>query len=414
MYSHLLIQILFMFASTTFAANSVPKCEPLKGTVDLYNCILKNHPDVKYAQLSVEAAQAVGDKLTQFPNPDLSLKSVNGKNAGENVGGTEVSLSLNLTDLLIKRPSLGKFGRAEEKVLTVEAQEKDFQARSKVILDLYRYRQLLDELELVAEALETFNKIENQFRSRRAMGPEQEITLNLVELAQGDYELRKNHLVTEKTSIEVGLKGIFGSDFELKKEWLPVLRKTWPEISAGQVSIQTFELRKIEAEKERAEAEKSIANAESWPQLSAGPVYERATEGPNQYSSYGVNVTVGLPIFSQNGGGRTLAEKNLIKSQYAYDYAFKKADLEIQLLLQKYRTSIESLKRSANKDSLNKKHTRIDNLFRQGLTAGGTVIEAHRQISEFIESQHEHEIVALETLMYLNTLSNKDISEVLK
>lgn len=414
MYSLLLIQIFFLLASTTFAANSAPSCGPLKGTIDLYNCILKNHPDVKYAQLSVEAARAVGDKLTQFPNPDLSLKSINGKNAGENVGSTEVSLSLNLTDLLIKRPSLGKFGRAEEKVLTVEAQEKDFQARSKVILDLYRYRQLLDELDLVTEALDTFKKIENQFRSRRAMGPEQEITLNLVELAQGDYELRKNHLVIQKTSIEVGLKGIFGSNFELKKEWLPVLRKTWPDLSASQVSIQTFEFRKIEAEKDRAEAEKNIANAESWPQLSAGPVYERSTDGTSQYSSYGVNVTVGLPIFSQNGGGRTLAEKNLIKSQYAYDYALKKADLELKLLQQKYQTAVESLKRSTNKESLTKKHAQIDNLFRQGLTSGGTVIEAHRQIAQFIESQHEHEIVALETLMYLNTLSNKDISEVLK
>lgn len=403
-----------LFLISSLAHAGAPSCPSIRSTQDLYDCIVKTHPAIKSAELSTEAAKSANDKITQLPNPELSLRSTQGQNAGENVGGTELGLSINITDTFLKRSSLGKLGRSEEKVLTVEAQEVEFQAKSQAIKSLYRYRQLVDELELVTEALETFKKIESQYRARRARGPEQNVTLNLVELAQGDYELRKNHLSAEKTEIEAGLKGMVGEKFELKKEWLPNLKKDWPQISQVEISKQTFELRKLEAEKEKSEAEKSMANADSWPKISAGPSIERSTNGPNQYTSYGINVTADLPIFSLNGSGRKLAEKNLIKSQYMYEYAMKKADLDKKLLLQRYSLAIESLKRSISNESLKKKHTQIDSLFRQGLTSGSIVIEAHRQISEFHRSQHEHEMEALESLMYLKVLSNREISEVLK
>lgn len=401
----------FVLSSAAFSATS---CPSIKSTHELYECIVQSHPGIKGAELSAEAAKSANDKITQLPNPELSLKSTQGKNAGENMGGAELEISINLTDTFFKRSSLGKLGRSEEKFRTVEAQESEFQAKAQSIKNLYRYRQLVNELELLTEALETFKKIENQFRARKVRGPEQTVTLNLVELAQGDYQLRRNHLIAERTEIEVSLKGMFGEKFELKKEWLPEQKKQWPRVAFSEISKNTFELRKLEAEKEKAEAEKSIANAESWPKISAGPSIERVTEGPNQYTSYGVNLTVDLPVFSVNGGARNLAEKNLIKSQYMLDYEIKKADLDKRLLLQRYNLAIDSLKNSISNENLKKKHAQIDSLFKQGLTSGSTVIEAHRQISEFHKSEHEHEMEALETLMYLNILANKDISEVLK
>jgi hypothetical protein len=340
------------------------------------------------------------------------MKSVSGNIAGENVGSTEIEMSLDLTELLVKRPALFKLGRAEQKSLTVESQEREFSSKMQIIRFLHRYRQILDELELINEAIGTFQKIEGQLKSRRALGPDQEITLSLVDLAQGDYELRKNHIAVEKSEIEANFKGIFGDSFELKKELLPKVKANWPKIQAAQISKQTFELRKIEAEKDRLDAEKSIAVSESWPKLSAGPVIERSTEGPTQTSSYGFNLTVDLPIFSWNSGARTLAEKNRLRAQYAYDYALKKSDLEKRLLTLKYESAVESLKKATSASSLKAKHGRIDSLFRQGLTSGATVIEAHRQITEFTESQHEHEMVALESLMYLKLLSGEEPSEI--
>lgn len=389
-------------------------CLPVKSVEGLYECIVKNHPEIKGAELSVEAAKSTKDKITQLPNPEVTLSSMQGKNAGESEGSTELGLSIDLTETIVKRASLGKLGRAEEKLLIVNAQESVFQAKAQALKSLYRYRQVIDELDLVTEALETFKKIENQFKARRVRGPEQTVTLNLVELAQGDYELQRNHLNAEKTKIETDFKGVFGEAFILKKEWLPKLKKNWPQISGNELLKETFEVRKFEAEKEKAEAEKSIATVDALPKIAAGPSVQRTTTGQTQYMSYGFNLTVGVPIFSLNGGGRSLAEKNLTRSKYTYEYALKKSDLEKKLLLQRYSSATESLKKAITLESLKKKHDQIDSLFRQGLAAGPTVIEAHRQISEFHKSQHEHEMEALESLMYLNVLSNKEMGEVLK
>lgn len=409
-----LITILALQGELLHAADLSVSCRAIESTQDLYRCLLENHPQYQAAVLSYDVAKASREKIAQLSNPELSFKSVSGKNAGENMGATEVALAFDLTDLFIKRSALSQAGRSEEKFLTVEAQQEEFFSKVQVIRDLYRYRQLFDELDLANEALEAFKKIENQFRARRARGPDQDITLNLVELAQGDYQLKKNHLVVEKMELEAKYKGIFGEKFELKKNWLPSLKGVWPAIELSQISKKTFELQKAEAQYEKSEAEKNIAKADSWPKMTAGPVVERSTDGPTQYNSYGVNLSVSIPVFSQNGGARDLADKNSLKAQLMHEYALKKEELEKQLLIQKYQSAVESLKKSTSKESLQKKHTQIDGYFKQGLTSGTTVIEAHRQILAFTESQHEHEMVALETLMYVNLLSNKDVAEVLK
>lgn len=399
-----------LFALNTFARN----CNLIQNTRELYECTLENHPDFKSVILTKESARVGREKVAQWPSPELSVKSVTGQNDGDTVGGTEIGLSVSITDFLIKRSAISKAGESVEKNINVEAEELEFKVKLAIVSDLYRYRQLLNEAYLVDEAIVTFGKLEQQFKKRRARGPEEDIILNLVELVQGDYQLRKNDLAYEKSEIEAKFKGIFGAKFELKKEILPQLKQTWPEVNLALVSKKTLELRRFEAEKEKFEAEKNLANAESWPKISIGPVVERSLEGTNQFNSYGFNLTVDLPIFSLNSGSRNFAEKNMKKAQLQYEYALKKADLERELLIQKYRGAVESLRRSTDAESLKKKHAQIDSYFRQGLTSGTTVIEAHRQIAEFTESQHKHEMVALESLMYLNLLSDKDPSEVIR
>ncbi|MEQ1665585.1 MAG: TolC family protein, partial [Bdellovibrionales bacterium] len=381
--------ILSLFVSLSQNVVAADPCGIIASTQDLFNCALEKDPEYKSSELTRKSARASRDALTKLPNPEMGLKSITGKNAGEEVGGTEVSLSLSLSELLVKRAALSKSGRAEERAMLIEADELEFQSKTKILRDIYRYRQIIDELALVDEALGTYQKIEQQFRSRRVRGPEQEITLSLVDLAQGDYRLKRNHLAVELGEIDSRFKGMLGQKFILKPEWLPKLKQTWPAIHAVQISKNTFELQKLEAEAAKSEAQKSLANAEAWPNISAGPVYQRDTEGPTQYSSMGFNVTVDIPILNWNGGARNLATQNLERAKFNYEFGTRKAELERDLLLRKYTSAVESLNASVGQESLKSKHAKIDGYFRQGLASGTTVIEAHRQMSEFTESQHE-------------------------
>lgn len=408
------LSIILIFNCIALQAFADESCKAGTTTKSFYECALQNDPAFRSSVLTKNSAKAARDAITKWPNPKLEAKSVSGENAGEKVGGTEVSLSLSISDLLIKRAALSRSGRSEEKLILVEGEESEFKSKTQLIKDLYRYRQIRDELELVNEAIGAFKKIEQQFKSRSARGPEQEITLSLVELAQGDYQLQKNHLAVEINEILVKYKSIFGANFAFKNEWLPQLRQTWPVINPSLISKLTFELRRVEAEKEKHEAEQSLASAEAWPNIEAGPVVERNTEGPTQFTSTGFNVSIDVPIFNWNGGARALSRANYERAKMNYEYALRRADLDRELLIQKYTSAVESLKESTSDASLKKKHAQIDRLFRQGLTSGTTVIEAHRQISEFTESQHEHELVALDSLMYIYQLSGSDPSEVLK
>jgi outer membrane protein TolC len=408
---YLTIFLIVFTAGQSFASVD---CSNSKSVKDFYECALKADPAYKSSNLTKSIARASRDALTKWPNPKLEVKSISGENAGENVGGTEVGISLSISDILVKRPALARSGRAEEKIVMIDGEENEFKAKTQLIRELFRYRQATDELELVDEALTAFKKIEQQFKSRSARGPEQEITLNLVELAQGDYQLRKNHLSVELSEIQVKFKGIFGPKFSFKNEWLPKLKQDWPTIDDSIISKNTFELRKLEAERDKHEAEQSLASAEAWPTIEAGPIFERNTEGPAQYNSVGFNVSVDLPLFNLNGGARAVSRANYERAKLNHDYGIKRAELDHDLLIRKYTTAVDSLKQSPSGESLNKKHRKIDYHFRQGLTSGSTVIEAHRQIGEFVESQHEHELVALESLMYIYQLSGLEPSEVLK
>ena len=60
-----------------------------------------------------------------------------------------------------------------------------------------------------------------------------------------------------------------------------------------------------------------------------------------------------------------------------------------------------------------KKHLRVDSYFRQGLASGGLVIEAHRQMFEFMQSQHEHENAAIEAYINLMTLVGGEVEGIL-
>ncbi len=353
------------------------------------------------------------DKASQFENPEVGVKSVSGSISGENTGNTEVSLSFSLSQLW-KRGPIKDIARADRKLADIESKEILLSVKKSLIKDLFRMRQVDDELDLVNETLAAFETIKRQFRGRLAKGPEQEITLSLVELASGDYELKRTHLMTEKAEIIAQLRALWGPEFEIKKSFLPPPKKLWPSISDKISVSSSFEIQKIAAETEKALAEQGQARSESWPSVSIGPVVERSTDGPRQYYSYGVNAVISLPILTINGGSRNLAEARVKAARLMSDYSVKKSLTEKEILLQRYKSSIESLKRAVSHDEVVKKHNRVDGLFRQGLASGGLVIEAHRQINEFTAAQHEHENSAIEAYLEIKALSGEDIEEIFK
>lgn len=406
----MLFQILVVIG---IAQASQRDCATIVSYKDFYFCSLEKHPKYEISRLKVTEGEAAVEKASQWQNPEVSLKSTGGDKAGEKVGATELETTISVSQLWL-RSSKKDIAEAEKKIANIESQESLLNAQKELIKDLYRLRQLNTELELVNETLTTFETIRKQYRGKLARGPEQEITLNLVELATSDYELKKNHLATEKSEISAKIKALWGQNFEIKKEFLPPIKEKWPEPSSISAMKNSFEVQKLSLENEKARAEKDLVQRESWPSLDMGGIINRTTEGPTQYMNYGVSAKMSFPLVSLNGGARKLANTRALQARLMSDWALRKAENDKEILIQKYKSSVDSLKKSSNQEEIKRKHQKIDALFRQGLASGGLVIEAHRQITEYTESQNEHENSAIEAFLEIKTLSGENFEEILQ
>lgn len=401
---------ILMTLSLVFANDG--SCAKIANYKDFYLCSLKKHPLSEVAALKAREGEAYLEQAGQWQNPNLDLKTVSGHSGGEQVGSTELAIAVPLTQIWT-RGAKTSLAEAEKKRVEVDAKGLLLGAKKELIRDIYRLRQIQDESLLVDETLKTFGTIQKQIRGRRVKGPEHEVTLSLVELATSDYELKRNHLTTERLEIMSRLKGIWGPSFDVKPQYLPPTKEKWPTITDTQGSSPSLEVQRVLAETEKTIAEKKVIDRESWPELKVGPVIERATEGPNQYYSYGVTVSVTLPVLSWNGGARKLADARADQARFIADYTQKKSQLESEIFLQKYTSAVSSLKAAASWDDIRRKHVRVESLFHQGFLAGSLVIEAHRQLYEYTVSQHEHEHAAIEAFLELKTLRGEEIEEIL-
>lgn len=401
---------LFLLLANSFAAE--PNCSILKSHREFYQCTLMKHPDLEISKLKIAEGEALLKKASQWQNPELEYQDLRGKSSNESVSSSEVVLSFPVSQLWVNgaRQDVGK---AEKKIAEIESAETLLNVKKALIRDIYRIRQLQQEIHVFEESIQAFETIRKQFQGRPARGPEQEITLGLVEIAASDYELKKNQLISERAEILSKFKALWGPSFEFNNNILPKPKDKWPEVNADSSASQSFAVRKVVLEAERAQAEASLTEKESLPDVRIGPAFEQANDGVEKVTSYGVNLSMSLPIFSLNSGARQLASTRSRQASLISDFTQKKAQLERNILLQKYRSAVASLKQSDNLEEVHKKHEKVEKLFRQGLISGALVIEAHRQITEFTESQHQQELLAIETYLELKAISGGDIEEIL-
>ncbi len=397
----------------SIASAAEPNCEKIKSYQDFYACSMRRHPKMEIAQLKSKEGDALIDRAAQWKNPDVSVKSTGGTQAGEAIGTTEITFNLPLSQVWTRGPQKS-VARAEKRLGEIDSRQSIVDAKKEFIRDIYRLRQIDADVEVITETLDAFDTMRRQLSARRARGPDQEITLNLLQLASSDYLLRRNHLQVEKGEILSRLKALWGSGFEVKKEYLPPLNDKWPQVSEKAEASQNLAVQKAVAEGEKARAESELAMREALPSLSAGPVLERATTGPSQIWSYGVYVSASLPILSLNMGSKRLAEVRAAQASLQSSYEAKRFEFSKDILIQKYRTAVEALSKSSNREEVTKKHHRVDAYFRQGLASGGLVIEAHRQIVEYMQSQHEHENSAIDAYIELMALTGGEIEGILK
>lgn len=379
-------------------------CDSFTSPNDVLECALISHPDLVRGQGDLTRAEFLREQASQRPNPELNAKSVFGKNQDESVTNHEVNLA-HTFELGGKRGARIDKAIAEKDQISSEFLKTKEEVYISVAKTLYRIRQVHAEIRTVDEALNTFEKIQKQFKARPRLAPEQEVSLSVFQLAEGDYRLRKTNLETEETSLERSLEVALGREFPHGQEsLLPQQNKNWPDLPAESRELKGSDLKIALSDLKNAQAEMEIAKGAAWPDLKLGPTIQSQTEGSNRYMMYGLNLTLPLPLFQMNGGGKSVAAAGLMRAEQSLELRKRELDQQRKILVNQYQKSSNALKGSASLADIERKHKGVERQFSRGVISSSLVIEAHRQMVDFTKSQHELELNALESLWRLKAL----------
>jgi cobalt-zinc-cadmium efflux system outer membrane protein len=416
----LIPSLILLFFSNVVRAESVAAappsqaCSRLGSPQDVIDCALSNHPEAQRARLSNLQAENLEDAASQRPNPEIAGKSVLGSSLGDDVINHEVNLA-HTVELGGKRGARMDKALAEKETIAASSQRSREEVLLETLHSLYRLRQIQAELHTLDEALETFSRIQRQFRSRPRRTPEQDVSLGIFDIAEGDYQLRKAALEAELATHTREIELAIGREFEPSTNVLPPKQKNWPKFqdAAAPASFKGSAMNSVRAGLKLAEAELSVAQSLSWPNLKIGPSFESQTSGPFTFQTYGVNLSFELPLFQINGGGRAVARTGLDLAERSLTLKERELSNQRKILLQKYDFSVKAVLASLTHAELEKKHRNTDALFARGIIPSSLVIEAHRQIVDFTKNQNEQELTALEALWRVYVLEGRAFEEKL-
>ena len=407
-----LILFLVLSAQSGAAESIDAPCEP-KSSIEVLNCVLKHSPSIKEARLDGKKAVAEESSARAWSNPEVDASTTVGDNFGVSEITTEIGLKQTFS---IGGARSSRIDRAEASKDVAKASLDEALATSvkDVVFGLHRLRQLETEYTAFDEALNTFKRIQQQYKSRGRLGPEHSASLFVFDIAYKEGSLTRLHVLEEQKKVRQSLNIALGHDLNWGPQHLPKKLVNWPEAPKKPDEILAADLRKVRAERQISKAEFGIAKGESWPEIGLGPVMERRAEGSDVFYSVGVGLSLPLPLWNWNGGERGMARAELEKAEIRVHTKEEEIRSELDRLSDAYQRTRSELQNFGDLSQMEKRHKSLEGLFARGLVSSSLVIETHRQILDFLEKLHETESLALEQLLRLRSISgNSEAGDLL-
>lgn len=406
------LTVFLSFALFMGAAHS-SQCVAPKTPRDVLACVKERHPELQKADLNLQAADSYAQAASRWLNPEIDTRTVVGKNLGNQQLDVEVAI-VQTIEIGGKRNARKKSAEASKNRLKADALAQKSEVITEAIVDLHRLRQIQREKASIDEALQTFGKLVSQYGSRPRLGPEQEVSLAVFKIAKGDYFIKKSQILEEEREVEAFFRVSAGLDLKALLGALPEFPTKWPIVKkAESLSSASPAILRAQAALDSAEAEVSAAKGEAWPDVRVGPVVQWAADGASRETLYGMQLTLPLPIWNQNGHGKTAAFLNYNGAIQEQNYAKNSQLAQRNRYIDVYQDAIEALKNAPSLKELESKHRNIENKFFRGLISSSLVIEAHRSIVELERSRHETELRAIKALYQIYLLDGRIEEELL-
>lgn len=399
------------FTSQVRAALEKDSCEKIIKIRQLFQCILRNHPELQRSEADIAISKASSRIARERPNPELESKQVFGLPGSEESLTSEINLTHTL-ELGAKRKARIQKSQAYQSLISSQHIALQERAILEAVISLYRLRQLKSEKEAFNESLQTFQHIQSIYQKRPILDPEQKASLALFQFAEREINLKKADLVQEEIELTNNLEKWAGQALTLTPYLLPKPIKQWPLSQSNENSLsQSALMQKRQAEVEDAKASYLIAKSEAWPNLKLGPSLEIQNQREGNSTSLGFNFALPLPLYNQNQGRKEQALLEQKKSELNVRLTQTEIELEKKKNLQEYHQTLKLLKAYQVSLQTSGKHQEIESFFERGLVSSSLVLEMHRQLIESTQAYHAQEMKALEVLWSLYVLEGRILQE---
>ncbi|OUR95446.1 hypothetical protein A9Q84_16570 [Halobacteriovorax marinus] len=371
---------------------------------EVLDLIKKNHPGINLNNSSKKAIMNTIDVAKQRPNPEFDADYMKGDSIDGDV--TTTSLSIKHTfELGGKRDSRVDVAKKYIEVSNNKLKGSNEDIIIDSVVKAYRLRQIYELLPVYDEAFGALSKILKTKKSRKSLSPEEQVESETLVLATNDYLLKIARLNAEKTHLSRHLSFFLGKSCAIPMKALPRDVNLSQKFLGDSGYNRYSKLLAARNEVELASAKVALSNSKSLPDLKVGPAFENENINGRNFQSFGLVLSMDLPIFNTNKGGRAISNSELLTANMNLRNIEREASLDLQSWIDKYKAFSSSLKIITNRADLDRKHNRIEKLFKRGIISTAMVIESHRQLIEFANTRFEFELGAVEALWNIYKLN---------
>lgn len=396
---------LFFIVFTTPGSLALAECGNPTSPKELLDCVLKNDPRILASEEQVKRTEALARAAGAWPNPELEGQ---GSFAQDGSKGEKYSASLSQQlDWSGKIGAGAKAARMEYEAKKAENRLSRQEILSETVLRLVRLGQIADELEIAESQAQLCQRGLERFKKIAFLTSEQQTEKQALEWSYDRLKLQIIDLESERDDISLELSVSLGGQ-EIQQGLILPPKDRWPDWPA--INPSPSFLLATKNRREGAKAEVGKEHAASWPSLSLGPVFEREGDNVSKTDFFGARVSLGLPLWDQNGGNRDAAESGLREAKINESSAEKRLALTRRLLKTRYEKSVEKLNElSERNEKASKKLEFIRSSYLNGRISLSLALEAYRELEELIRHYHEAERIAYESLWRGYTL--EDVAE---
>jgi len=377
------------------------------------DCVVKNHPDIQISTSGASVSEKLKSVAEQKINPEFSNKTLTGLSPDN-----QVYAEFNLTQT-IEDPSkrAARIKKAEKDTLLKKSMIKTSEESvyHDTALNLYRIRQIKDEIRVIDDVIETYRKIKKTLLGRPALTPDQKASVRLFEISEAEFTLLKLPLVTEIDQLSREIGFAVQQDFVAKDSVLPKRLSDWPQLAEGRPDqdISNAAIAVKKAEMDSASADIETADSESKMDYRIGPSVELLRQYDRNTPSFGLNFSMPLPFYHRNEARSVYVRENLKIAQQSFDFELAKFRERRSFYVQKYTRYLNSVKKGTSIRALSQKHDEIESFFLDGFIGSSPVLDIHEKLLKFAKTQDEIELQMIDALLQVSALDGKQY-EVIK